>query len=136
MDELIEGLGGEPDYVVVDFECLEVEALRGFPDRASGTCWTCSVRPAWGVVSHHADRSARHAVVLMAKNVRTGNVEIFESAASGEVVPPENDAARSDGVRTIFKPNNCHRPVATFSHAIGIVAASRSARRAVSRVSR
>ena len=65
-----------------------------------------------------ADRSARHVVLLMAKNVRTGNVEIFESAASGEVVPPENDAARSDGVRTIFKPNNCHRPVATFSHEV------------------
>ena len=36
VDELIEGLGGEPDYVVVDFECLEVEALRGFPGPCVG----------------------------------------------------------------------------------------------------
>ena len=119
VDELIEGLGGEPDYVVVDFECLEVEALRGFPGPCVGYMLdVLGPSGVWDVVSRHADRSARHVVLLMAKNVRTGNVEIFESAASGEVVPPENDAARSDGVRTIFKPNNCHRPVATFSHEV------------------
>ena len=119
VDELLEGLGGEPDYVVVDFECLEVEALRGFPGPCVGYMLdVLGPSGVWDVVSRHANRSARHVVLLMAKNVRTGNVEIFESAASGEVVPPESDAARSDGVRTIFKPNNCHRPVATFSHEV------------------
>lgn len=117
LDELREGMGGEPDYVVVDFESLEVKALRGFPGPCVGYMLdVLGPNGVWDVVSHHADRSAWHRVILMAKRVETGDVEIFESAVPGEVVPPESDAKRSDGVRTIFKPNNCHRPVAAFSN--------------------
>lgn len=117
LDELREGMGGDPDYVVVDFESLEVRALRGFPGPCVGYMLdVLGPNGVWDVVSHHADRAAWHRVILMAKRVETGDVEIFESAVPGEVVPPESGAKRSDGVRTIFKPNNCHRPVAAFSN--------------------
>ena len=117
LDALRDGLGGEPDYVVVDLESLEVKALRGFPGPCVGyMLGVLGPNGVWDVVSHHADRAARHRVILMAKRLETGDVEIFESVVPGEVVAPESDAKRSDGVRTIFKPNNCHRPVAAFSN--------------------
>ena len=82
VDELLEGLGGEPDYVVVDFECLEVEALR-----VSGTVRRVHAGRARSVrrvgLSSSREPLGAAVVLLMAKNVRTGNVEIFERRVGG-----------------------------------------------------
>ena len=116
-EHLLEGLSGDPDYVAVGLDTLEIHSIGDYPGPLTRHA-NAQLGPdrLWDVASRFLDRRATMACTVAAAHVQTGEVSFFRGELEGEIVPPKDGATTDErDFRRIFQPKGSARTLVELS---------------------
>ena len=116
-EHLLEGLSGDPDYVAVGLDTLEIHSIGDYPGPLTRHA-NAQLGPdrLWDVASRFLYRRATMACTVAAAHVQTGEVSFFRGELEGEIVPPKDGATTDErDFRRIFQPKGSARTLVELS---------------------
>ncbi|CEF98553.1 Ham1-like protein [Ostreococcus tauri] len=116
-EHLLEGLSGDPDYVAVGLDTLEIHSIGDYPGPLTRHA-NAQLGPdrLWDVASRFLDRRATMACTVAAAHVQSGEVSFFRGELEGEIVPPKDGATTDErDFRRIFQPKGSARTLVELS---------------------
>ena len=116
-EHLLEGLSGDPDYVAVGLDTLEIHSIGDYPGPLTRHA-NVQLGPdrLWDVASRFLDRRATMACTVAAAHVQSGEVSFFRGELEGEIVPPKDGATTDErDFRRIFQPKGSARTLVELS---------------------